>query len=456
MKSRFPQDDTIAAVATPPGKGAIGIIRISGPEAISIADRLFRGKKTPSTMDTYTVARGWIEDEGEVIDEVLCLVMRAPGSYTTEDTVEFHCHGGPASIRQTLEAILRRRARLAEAGEFTRRAFSGGRIDLARAEAVADLVASETKASARSAAHQLEGGLSRRLEGLRTDLVELLALLEAGVDFSDEEDVTSINKDELAERLDAADSFLAALIDDADRGRLFREGARLVIAGRPNVGKSTLMNALLRKERVIVTPSPGTTRDVVEEGIDIGGVPVRMLDTAGIRDDAEDIEKTGVEWAAQAVADSDLALLMVDGSSGLNRDDRLAAQTVRGPCLLVINKCDLEPAVAESEAGELLPGAPVVRISALKGTGIKELEEELASMLVGHDMERSLVTNARHRDALVRTRNALARARESAGESEEFIASDVRRALEALGEITGETAGDEVLDRIFSRFCVGK
>lgn len=456
MKDTASQDDTIVAVATPPGRGAIGIIRISGPAAISMAGRIFHGSKDPANMHTYTFSHGWIEEEGEVIDEALCLVMRAPSSYTREDTVELHCHGGPASLHRVLEAVRRQGARLADPGEFTRRAFLSGRIDLTRSEAVADLVAGDTEASARAAVRQLEGMLSNRLEELRTRLLDLLALLEASVDFSDEEDVPPLKKEEIIERLADADSRLADLLQAAGRGKLLREGANLVIAGRPNVGKSTLMNALLRKERVIVSPTPGTTRDVVEEALDIGGVPVRMLDTAGISSQAKDIEKMGVDRAFTALSEADLLIVMMDASKPLSEDDRLIAQMVRAPAVLALNKCDLETAVPDEEARQLLPGVPLVRISALQGTGLPELEEELSKMLMNTGTESPLVTSARHEDALLRTRQSLQRAADSAGRSEEFIASDVRQAIEALGEITGESATDEVLDRIFSRFCVGK
>ncbi len=407
-------------------------------------------------MDTYTAARGWIEHRGETVDEALCLVMRGPRSFTGEDVVEFHCHGGPAIIRRTLEAVLDLGARLAAPGEFTRRAFLSGRIDLAQAEAVADMVAGETDASVRAAARQLEGGLSQRLEGLRRTLVETLALLEASVDFSEHEDVQSISREDLEERLDAVICSLAELIDDSGRGRLLREGARLVIAGRPNVGKSTLMNALLRKERVIVTPEPGTTRDIVEEALDIGGVPVRMLDTAGIRAHAGDIEKLGVELAKRAVSDADFVVMMIDGSSALTEDDRLLAEMVEAPAVVAINKSDLPAAVSEEEACKLFPPSAIVRISALQGEGLDGLETAIAGLIAKGEGERPLVTNARHEEALNRTREAVTRAREASDQSEEFIAVDIRQALEFLFEITGETVTDEVLDHIFSRFCVGK
>jgi len=407
-------------------------------------------------MDSHTAARGWIEHGGEALDQALCLVMRGPRSFTGEDIVEFHCHGGPAIIRRTLEAVLEMGARLAAPGEFTRRAFLSGRIDLAQAEAVADMVAGETEAAIRAAARQLEGGLSQRLEDLRRTLMETLALLEAGVDFSEHEDVRSISREELEERLDAVICSLAKLVDDAGRGRLLREGARLVIAGRPNVGKSTLMNSLLRKERVIVTPEPGTTRDIVEEVMEIGGVPVRMLDTAGIRAHAGDIEKLGVDLAKGAVRDADFVIMMIDGSSELTEDDRLLAEMVEAPAIVAINKSDLPATVSEEEAGQLFPHSAIVRISALQGDGLDGLETALSRLMATGEGERPLVTNARHEEALKRTREAVERAHKVSGESEEFIASDIRQALESLGEITGETVTDEVLDHIFSRFCVGK
>ena len=453
-------NDTIAAIATAPGRGAIGIIRISGPRAVPIAASVFHGARGVADQSDWSAALGWIEHLGERIDEALCLCMRGPRSYTREDVVELHCHGGPAALHRVLAAVMEAGARPAGPGEFTRRAFLSGRIDLAQAEAVADVIASETAAAARAAAAQLAGGLSRRLGALRENLADLLARIEAGIDFSDEEDVTAITPAELSRRLDDARATLDVLLADAGAGRLLREGARVVIAGRTNVGKSTLMNALLRCERVIVTAVPGSTRDVVEDAVEIMGLPVRLFDTAGIRDDADPVESIGVSMARAALDSCDLALMVVDGSSPLTAEDRAIAATLRGRMALVVNKCDLPPALRPDQVQELAAGAPAVVISALTGQGIADLEREIAAALgaAPSSQEAPLLTNSRHISALRGCREALlsARAAREQGLSDEFAASDLREALSGLGEITGETATEEILGLIFSRFCIGK
>jgi tRNA modification GTPase len=459
MNGKVQAPDTIAAIATPAGRGAIGIVRVSGPAAIAIARRLFRGRRPADEIAGGTFARGWIEAEGERLDEVLCLVMRAPASYTGEDVVEFQGHGGPAPLSRVLRAVLAAGARPAGPGEFTRRAFMNGRLDLAQAEAVADLIAGASEAAARMATAQLDGGLSRRLGGLRERLAELLARLEAEIDFADDDGVEPMGAEALGQRLQAVADELAHLIADAGRGRRYREGARVVIAGRPNVGKSTLMNALLRAERAIVTAEPGTTRDVIEDGLELAGMPVRLLDTAGIRSGAGEVERLGVARAQAAVAGADLVLFLIDGSQPLADEDARLRAGIAGPLILAVNKCDL-PSVIDGEAvSALAGGAPIVRVSALAGEGVGNLEAAAArALLGGAPGEDPIVSNARHADALARTAEAVTRARSAAASrlSPEFVAADLRTALASLGEITGETATDELLDLIFSRFCIGK
>lgn len=460
MSGKVQGPDTIAAIATPSGRGAIGIVRVSGPAAIAIAERLFHGRRPATEIAAGTFAHGWIEAEGERLDEVLCLVMRAPASYTGEDVVEFQGHGGPAPIARVLRAVLAAGARPAGPGEFTRRAFLNGRLDLAQAEAVADVIASAGEAAARMATAQLDGGLSRRLGELRERLAELLARLEAEIDFAEDDGVEPLRGEVLGQRLAAATDELRRLIADAGRGRRYREGARVVIAGRPNVGKSTLMNTLLRAERAIVTPIPGTTRDVIEDAFELEGILVRLLDTAGIRSDAGEVERLGVARAREAVAGADLVLFLVDGSRPLGDEDAELRAAITGPLILVVNKCDL-PSVIDGEAvSALARGAPIVRISALAGQGVGNLEAAAARALLGDAApgEDPIVSNSRHADALARTREAVNRARSAASDrlSPEFIAADLRAALTSLGEITGETATDELLDLIFSRFCIGK
>jgi len=450
--------DTIAAPATPPGRGAIGIVRLSGPRALDIASKIFRGRKDPAQMPGFTAARGWVESGGRRLDEVLVLVMRAPASYTGEDVAEFHCHGGPLPLRLVLEAALKAGARPAEPGEFTRRAFLAGKIDLARAEAVADMIASDTERAARAAAAQLEGNLSHRLGRLRSALVGLLSRLEAGIDFSDEEDVVAVEQDEFNNALSRLKTELSELIDEAGRGRRLREGARVVICGRPNVGKSTLMNRLLGRERVIITPTPGTTRDLVEDMIEIKGVPIRLFDTAGLREAGEEAEAMGVDKAKKAVASADLVLFMLDSSEPLQNQDAAAASGISGPCIILLNKSDLPQAMDEADASGLLPEAEVITISALTGDGVDDLMSAMSALLAGDGTETPAVTNARHKLALEQALEAAGRAEAAqlSGMSDEFIASDLRICLDRLGLVTGETATEEILDMIFERFCIGK
>ena len=462
MADQLTNPDTIAAVATPAGRGAIGIVRLSGPRALAIAEELFRGKRPVSEIPAFGAALGWVEDQGERLDQALCLVMRAPLSYTREDVVEFHCHGGPEPLRRVLFAVLNRGARLAEPGEFTRRAFLAGRIDLSQAEAVAELISSQSEAQARAALLRLGGQLGRAIGGLRGELIEVLAGLEAGIDFAEEEDVGAMTPEELTGRLSGFLAEVERLLRESERGRVKEEGWSVAIVGRPNVGKSTLMNALLREDRVIVTEHPGTTRDVVEEAIVLEGLLVRLSDTAGIRESAEAVERLSVERSRRAAATADLVLLVLDGSEPLQPEDRELLQEPAGPPrLLVKNKADLDRALSEEEVSRLAAGAPVVAISALTGQGLSELEAGIKELAgageVGAGPMRALA-NFRQRESLRRAGRALQQAEAALqqGLSDEFVAADLRAAAEALGEITGESVSDQVLDQIFSRFCIGK
>ena len=462
MTNHLSDHDTIAAIATPPGRGAIGIVRISGPEALRIGEQLFRGERGLAELKGFAAALGWVEDQSERLDQVLCLVMRAPRSYTREDVVEFHCHGGPEPLRRVLQAVLGRGARLAEPGEFTRRAFLAGRIDLSSAEATAELIESQIEAQARAALKRLAGGLQAAIGGLRAQVLELLALLEAGIDFADEEDIPVISRPELRSRLAGLQAEVERLLQESERGRVVEEGFFAAILGRPNVGKSTLMNALLREDRVIVTPHPGTTRDVVEESVVLAGLLVRLSDTAGIRASQDAVEQLSVDRSWRAAAGADLVLLLLDGSEPIQPEDSaLVAKLGRQPVLLVLNKADLKPALREEDANRLCPGAPVVSISALTGQGLDRLEAkivELASSGQSWPGESAVLLNLRQRQSLRRAGEALARAQAALEEklSDEFVAADLRPALAALGEITGESVSEEILDLIFSRFCVGK
>ncbi|MBD3349546.1 MAG: tRNA uridine-5-carboxymethylaminomethyl(34) synthesis GTPase MnmE [Candidatus Eisenbacteria bacterium] len=455
-------NDTIAAISTVAGAGAIAIVRISGDQALGIADAMFEGVSLVD-VPTHTVHYGSVvDDRGRPVDEVLATVMRAPGTYTTEDMVEFGCHGGPMPAREVLAAALRAGARQARRGEFTLRAFLGGRIDLVQAEAVADIVASRTRRGLELALGQLEGGLSGELDALRTELLAFRADVESLVDFVDD-DIEPATRQAMAATGARAGERIERLLDRCDLGAAVREGVSVAIVGRPNVGKSSLMNALLEKDRAIVTAQPGTTRDAVEDFLHLTGMAVRLVDTAGWRVGRDEAERAGVERAKAAAAGADLALLVVDGSEGYTDEDRAIAGALSGERTLVaVNKSDLGCVLREEQLGQL-PGASQghapLRVSALTGDGLGDLREALARTAAGCDpSESAMVTNVRHIDALRRCRESLARAttRVAEGGEAELAAVDLAEATEALGSVTGETTPEDVLERIFRRFCVGK
>ena len=458
-----PLDDTIAAISTPPGHSGIGIVRISGPDALAIADRVFRPAnpaKIPSRVRSFTTSYGHVVRDGEVVDEVLLTVMRAPRTYTTQDVVEINCHGGISPLRRTLELVLESGARLADPGEFTKRAFLLGRIDLAQAEAALDLIFAQTEDAQKAAARQLQGALSAQVNALRDRLVEILAHLEASIDFGDE-GLELMGLAQVDGHLATVAAELGRLVQGATVGRLLREGLRTAIVGRPNVGKSSLMNALLGQDRVIVTHIPGTTRDVVEERIEVAGVPVVLLDTAGLRATDDPVESIGVARTRNALQDADLALLIVDGSQPLTEEDRaLLLEMRQHRALVVINKSDLPRAVNPMEVAELAQ-TQTVTVSALTGAGLDVLRETIGQRVwtgASRADAGSLVTNVRHKQALERAAQHVqaGRAAIASGLSEEYVAEDLRDALDALGEIVGLTLPEDVIDRIFATFCIGK
>jgi len=451
--------DTIAGIATPPGIGGIGIVRMSGPDALRIADSIFEGKKKPSELKGFQAIYGWITDGEQRLDEAIVLVMRGPRSYTREDVVELQCHGGPVVLRQILDAVLKKGARLAEPGEFTRRAFLSGRIDLSQAEAVASLVFSQTSGSARAALRGLSGELGKKIKGVREVLMKLVADLEAGLDFA-EEDIEFVRREDVERELKDILLRISGLIRGARAGMILSEGVKLVIAGKPNAGKSTLMNALLERDRVIVTPYPGTTRDVVEEVINLDGVLVRLSDTAGIREDAGEIEKEGVARSWRAIQEADLILLMFDGSERISEyDRRLIEETKNLKRLILVNKIDLKIELNLREL-EALSGSEVLEISAREGTGLDRLRKRIQEMIWEGDLsgEDALVSSARQLELLKRVKDGIEDALNAHKEnlSEEFIVAELRKALNVLAEISGEIISDEILDMIFSRFCIGK
>jgi len=457
---RHRDSDTIAAVATPPGAGAIGIIRLSGPQAIAIAGRIFRGERKPLEMKGYEAAHGWIVRGDEKLDEVVLLVMRAPKSYTREDMVEISCHGGPVVLSRVLEAAVAEGARIAEPGEFTRRAFLSGRIDLAQAEAVAALISSRTEAAARAALRGLCGELSEKIRELNASLVQLLAELEAGLDFA-EDDIEFLSREQLLLRLEAVRDELAKLVRRGQAGKILSEGVRLVIAGRPNAGKSTLMNALLQKDRVLVAETPGTTRDVVEDSLNLQGVPIRIADTAGLRENPEPIENKAAARTRRALAEADLVLLLIDRGQPLAEDDRiLLAETRDRPRIILLNKSDLAAQLDIPELKRLLAGEPVLEISAKTGQGLPELREGILEQIrQGRAAsEDSLVASQRQLELLGQCRDSIEKAVSAAkdGLGEELVAADLRKAVDRLGQISGEAVSGQILELIFSRFCIGK
>jgi tRNA modification GTPase len=463
--------DTIAAIATPQGEGGIGTIRLSGPRAGRILARVFvpaSGKPfDPESLESHKLVYGSVLDPHtqERVDEALAVLMRAPHSYTAEDVVEIDCHGGVVPLQSVLSLCLREGARLAEPGEFTLRAFLNGRIDLAQAEAVLDVVRARTGEGLRLAVEQLGGGLSARVKGVRARLLHALAHLEATIDFP-EDDVPPAD---VSPDLRAALDDIRALIASATTGIVLRQGVRTALVGRPNVGKSSLLNALLRTERAIVTPIPGTTRDTLEEVANVRGVPLVLTDTAGLRseEDTEDpIERIGMDRTRRALQEADLALLVLDGSQPITSEDVSLVDEIKAIAppawLAVVNKADLPQTLNMRTLQQLLGEAPFVEASAVRAGGTDDLEAELASIVLsGKAVPRpgeTVVTSVRHRDALQRAHelveSALAASQEGAPSA--LLAVDLHSALNALGEITGETVGEDLLDEIFRNFCIGK
>ena len=465
------QNDTIAAIATPPGIGGIGVIRVSGPEAFDLVLPLFRrpGGHTelpPSHMLTY----GQIVNPGtqEKLDEVLVAFMRAPRTYTREDVVEISGHGGPLVLQRILRLVLAQGVRMANPGEFTLRAFLNGRLDLAQAEAVMDLINSQTEAGQRLAMQQLRGRISQQVQDARHALLGVIARVEASIDFP-EEDVPTPQPEELRPLIDIAQQKVDALLAGAEQGKLYRQGLRTAIIGRPNVGKSSLLNALLRTERAIVTPVAGTTRDTVEEVANLRGIPLHLIDTAGISPSSDPVEQIGVQRSRAAAESADVVLLVFDGAERLAEQDLRVSQELRAmgfggrsrAMIVVVNKADRSQQLQLDETRAMWPGVPFVSTSTLTGTGLEQLEQTIADLVLGGRVlsgESSLVTSARHQEALRRASEHL---RASLLPLEQrlpldFVSIDLRAAYDALGEVTGETASEDLLERIFSEFCIGK
>jgi len=455
-------EDTIAAISTALGEGGIGIVRLSGPKAIAITDQLYRGRKPLGEVEAGRIVYGKIVQNGETIDEVLVSIFRAPFSYTREDVVEINCHGGVAVTRRILQAVLDGGARLAEPGEFTKRAFLNGRIDLAQAEAVIDVIRSKTDLTLRNAVRQLTGRLSNVIRPIRDRLIDAIAQIEAAIDYPDD-DIDILDRPELESAIGVSIADLERVVATADIGKVLSEGIACAIVGRPNAGKSSLLNQLLREERALVTDIPGTTRDVIEETVNINGVPLRLLDTAGIRQTKDVVENLGVERAKTSISEADVILFVVDGSAPLTEEDRMIASMLQGKEVLgVVNKIDRSRRVTDEELEGLLPGIKWVGISALTGEKIDVMENALLDLVgvgkIDASLDAVIVTRERHRQSLNKAISSLKDALHtlSMDMPYDLVSIDLQQAAEYLGEITGETVKEDVLDRIFSRFCIGK
>ncbi len=463
MANTVTEFDTIAAIATPPGEGAISIVRLSGDDAVTLADQVFKGKDL-TKVSSHTINYGHFIDPKtrEIIDEVMVSVLRAPKTFTREDTVEINCHGGIVPTNKILQVLLTNGARLAEPGEFTKRAFLHGRIDLAQAESVMDLIRAKTDRSMKAALNQLDGELSQLIRNLRQEILDVLAQVEVNIDYPEYDDVEEMTSKLLREKALDVYAKIEQLLVTARQGKILREGLATALVGRPNVGKSSLLNHLLHEDKAIVTDIAGTTRDVIEEYVNVLGVPLKLVDTAGIRETDDRVEKIGVERARQALDRSDLVILLLNASEPLTTEDiELLQLTQDKKRIIVLNKMDLEPKLDLNELYQYVDKAEVLKTSVLKNEGIRELEEHIATLFYGgieNSQTTVLVTNARH-IALLEQAKAALEAVLTGLEQElpvDLVQIDMTRAWELLGEITGDSYQDELLDQLFSQFCLGK
>lgn len=451
--------ETIAAISTAYGEGGIGIIRISGPDALRILRRVFVCKSIQNRRMTY----GKITDpaDGGIIDEVLAVYMKGPATYTGEDVAEINCHGSTVSLRKTLALVLREGARMAEPGEFTKRAFLNGRMDLSQAEAVIDLIRAKADASYGAALSQMEGELSKRVQQIRARLLDLLVDLTVNIDYPDE-DIEELTYEKLLAGIGEVEGGIRELLETAGTGRMIREGIRVVIVGKPNVGKSSLMNALLRQSRAIVTEVPGTTRDTIEEAVSIRNIPVYLVDTAGIRQTEDVVEKIGIERTKEAFDQADLIVFITDASRPLTGEDEdILRRLSDRRSLVLLNKKDLGNAVTPRDITDRSPNSDVIETCLLTGDGVGRIEDKIEELVYGGRLTQKdsvLVSNVRHEELLRKALQAAGDARTitEAGEALDIIEIDVRQCYDWLGEIIGETVSDEVLDEVFSRFCLGK
>lgn len=456
-------DDTIAAIATAPGEGGIGIIRISGEKSLQVAQSIFKSKSGKMIKDynARTLIYGTVVDNEKVIDEVLVAYMKGPNSYTAEDVIEINCHGGFISVKKILELILSKGVRLAEAGEFTKRAFLNGRIDLSQAEAIIDVIKSKTDMAHEVAQSQLEGSLAKKIKDLRMNVTEVLANLEVSIDFA-EEDVEEIKYQTLEEKALELRNEIKKLYDTAESGKILRDGLKTVIVGKPNVGKSSLLNSILGENRAIVTDIAGTTRDVIEEFVNIKGIPLKIVDTAGIRETEDVVEKIGVEKSRESFSTADLVIMVLDASRKLSEEDMEILEILKNKMTIVLlNKMDLEPQIELEKIEEFVNSEDIIKISALKHQGIEELQDKIEAMVYHGSVKNSsnlMITNSRHKDALFKAYESINDAISAIEQRMpyDFIEVDFKNIWDYLGYINGDTVREDLLDTIFANFCIGK
>lgn len=455
-------EDTIAAVATAYGEGGIGIIRISGEKSLDILREIFSFNGTDEIINRRMTYGRIVDKENEqIIDEVLAVYMKGPKTYTAEDVVEINCHGSMVSLRKTLALILRKGARLAEPGEFTKRAFLNGRLDLSQAEAVIDVIKAKTDKSFDVAISQLEGGLSTKIADIRKFILDLLVDITVNIDYPDE-DIEEITYDNLEKNILSIGEMIEKLLSTASTGRMIREGIRVAIVGKPNVGKSSLMNGLLKETRAIVTEIPGTTRDTIEETVSIRNIPVYLVDTAGIRETSDKVEKIGIEKSKEAFNNADFIIFILDGSNELSEEDKEIIEYMKErKSLVLVNKNDLEQKLDVDMISEMMPHSQVIRTSLINGEGIEEIENSIEELVYGGEItqkESMMVNNVRHIELLKQSRDSLKDAYAMAQNREalDFLEIDIKNAYDFLGEIIGETVSDDIINEVFARFCLGK
>ncbi|HCT4627335.1 TPA: tRNA uridine-5-carboxymethylaminomethyl(34) synthesis GTPase MnmE [Staphylococcus aureus] len=456
--------DTITSISTPMGEGAIGIVRLSGPQAVEIADKLYKGKHLLNDVPSHTINYGHIIDpeSKEVVEEVMVSVLRAPKTFTREDIIEINCHGGILTINRVLELTMTYGARMAEPGEFTKRAFLNGRIDLSQAEAVMDFIRSKTDRASKVAMNQIEGRLSDLIKKQRQSILEILAQVEVNIDYPEYDDVEDATTEFLLEQSKEIKQEINRLLDTGAQGKIMREGLSTVIVGKPNVGKSSMLNNLIQDNKAIVTEVAGTTRDVLEEYVNVRGVPLRLVDTAGIRETEDIVEKIGVERSRKALSQADLILFVLNNNEALAQEDYTLYEVVKNEDVIVIvNKMDLEQNIDINEVKDMIGDTPLIQTSMLKQEGIDELEIQIRDLFFGGEVQNqdmTYVSNSRHISLLKQARQTIQDAIDAAesGVPMDMVQIDLTRTWEILGEIIGETASDELIDQLFSQFCLGK